>query len=172
MNRAAVLRRRIRWLTGLVMLGLVISGVTAIPIRWEVEQLVRWSGVEEFGLASHPAGSLDPLTRWIIQVRDHLPAPGAPDGFLYYGTDWLAFGHFVIALAFVGAWRDPARNRWLFDFGLLACALVLPYALIFGELRGIPGFWRLIDGAFGVIAAGPLWLCRRYARELESGHPT
>jgi hypothetical protein len=46
--------------------------------------------------------------------------------FLYYGTDWLAFGHFAIALAFVGALIDPVRNQWLFNFGLMACMLVVP----------------------------------------------
>ena len=51
---------------------------------------------------------------------------------LFYSTDWLAFGHFVIAIAFVGALRDPVRNRWLFDFGLIACVLVVPYAVVFG----------------------------------------
>lgn len=86
--------------------------------------------------------------------------------FLAYGTDWLAFGHFVIAIAFVGAWRDPARNRWLFDFGLIACALVVPYALVMGGWRGIPLWWRLIDCSFGVLCAIPLWLCRRDAAEL------
>ena len=44
---------------------------------------------------------------------------------LFYGTDWLAFGHFVIAVAFIGVLRDPVRNRWLFDFGLIACAMVI-----------------------------------------------
>jgi hypothetical protein len=39
------------------------------------------------------------------------------------------------ALSFVGALRDPVRNRWLFDFGLIACVLVIPYALVFGALR-------------------------------------
>jgi len=61
------------------------------------------------------------------------------------------------------------RNRWLFDFGLIACALVIPYALIFGGLRGIPMYWRLIDCSFGVFGAVPLWLCRRDALALERG---
>lgn len=73
----------------------------------------------------------------------------------------------MIALAFVGAWRDPVRKRWLFDFGLIACALVIPYALIFGGVRGIPMYWRLIDGSFGVFGAVPLWLCRRDVIALE-----
>jgi hypothetical protein len=73
----------------------------------------------------------------------------------------------VIAIAFIGAWRDPVRNRWLFDFGLIACGLVIPYALGFGALRGIPFWWRLIDCSFGVFGALPLWYCRQWSLELE-----
>ena len=87
--------------------------------------------------------------------------------FLFYGTDWLAFGHFVIAIAFVGALRDPVRNRWLFDFGLIACGLVIPYALLFGLVRGIPFWWQLIDCSFGVMGFVPLWFCRQWARALD-----
>ena len=78
-----------------------------------------------------------------------------------------AFGHFVIAMVFIGVLRDPVRNRWLFDFGLLACVLVIPYAFVFGGLRGIPVWWRLIDCSFGVFGFLPLWFCRRWALELE-----
>jgi len=60
------------------------------------------------------------------------------------------------------------RNRWLFDFGLIACGLVIPYALVFGGLRGIPFWWRLIDCSFGVFGFIPLWFCRKWARELEN----
>ena len=77
------------------------------------------------------------------------------------------FGHFVVAIAFIGALRDPLRNRWLFDFGLMACALVIPYALAFGGLRGIPIWWRLMDGSFGVFGFIPLWFCRQWTAELE-----
>jgi len=87
--------------------------------------------------------------------------------FLFYATDWLAFGHFVIAIVFIGALRDPVRNRWLFDFGLIACVLVIPYALVFGGLRGIPIWWRLIDCSFGVFGFIPLWFCRKWTDELE-----
>jgi hypothetical protein len=73
------------------------------------------------------------------------------------------FGHFVIAITFVGAFRDPVRNRWLFDFGLIACGLVIPYALLFGQVRGIPFWWRLIDCSFGVMGFVPLWFCRKWA---------
>jgi hypothetical protein len=87
--------------------------------------------------------------------------------FLLYGTDWLAFGHFVIAIAFIGALRDPVRNRWLFDFGLIACLLVIPHALAFGAMGGIPVWWRFIDCSFGVVGFVPLWFCRTWTLELE-----
>jgi hypothetical protein len=83
-----------------------------------------------------------------------------------YGTDWLAFGHFVIAIAFVGALRDPMRNIWLFQFGMIACVLLVPYAFVCGGLRGIPILWRLIDCSFGVFGFIPLWLSQRWAAEL------
>ena len=42
MNRVLILQRRIKWLTWLFILGLVVSGVTAIPIRREVELICDW----------------------------------------------------------------------------------------------------------------------------------
>ncbi len=102
---------------------------------------------------------------WLVQVRDALAQTQALNPILFYGTDWLAFGHFVIAIAFIGALRNPVRNRWLFDFGLIACLLVIPYALVFGGLRGIPFWWQLIDCSFGVFGLIPLWFCRKWAND-------
>ena len=149
MNREQQLLRRLRAMTALVIGGLVVSGATAIPLQWELDVLAAWLPTE-----------------WIGRVHEALREMTAKHPFLAYGTDWLAFGHFVIAIAFVGAWRDPVRNRWLFDFGLIACALVVPYALVMGGWRGIPLWWRLIDCSFGVLCAIPLWLCWRDAKEL------
>ena len=57
----------------------------------------------------------------------------------------LVHDHLVIAVAFIGPWRDPVRNIWVIEFGLIACVMVLPLALIAGPLRGIPLAWRLLD---------------------------
>jgi hypothetical protein len=111
------------------------------------------------------------FSRWLLTAHEALQAVSAQHPLLFYGTDWLAFGHFVIAIAFVGALRDPVRNRWLFDFGLIACAMVIPFALGFGAVRGIPFWWRLIDCSFGVVGAIPLWFCRNWAVELERRDP-
>jgi len=157
MNRDGLLRRRLRWLTGLFILGLVVSGVTAIPLQSEVAWLAN-----QFSESSAIGESLQKVNVSLETTAKTFP-------FLFYGTDWLAFGHFMIALVFIGAVRDPVRNRWLFDFGLIACALVIPYAFVFGQVRGIPLWWRLIDCSFGVIGFVPLWFCRKWARELECG---
>lgn len=137
--------RRIRWLTGLFILGLWISGATAIPLLSEVNGLANVMGVG--------------ATPWLGRIREALVQTQAHYPFLFYGTDWLAFGHFIIGLFFIGAWRDPVRNRWLYEAGMIACFLVIPYALVFGGFRGIPIWWRLIDCSFGILGFIPLWLC-------------
>ena len=167
MNREAQLRRRIKALTWFFIIGLVLSGATAIPLRTGVDWLVDVTGAELATLPWKPAPP-DNWMVWLLKVQEALQETDTKFPFLFYGTDWLAFGHFMIALAFVGALRDPVRNRWLFDFGLIACALIIPYALIFGAVRGIPIWWRLIDCSFGVFGFVPLWLCRKWVRKLES----
>lgn len=139
--------RSARVLIILVIVGLVISGVTAIPLETELRLLARW--------IDHP---------WIIKVRDGLIDTYAKYPFIGYGTDWLAFGHFVIAIAFIGPLRDPVRNIWVIEFGMIACVLIIPFALIMGEVRGIPMGWRLIDCSLGLFGFIPLWLCRKHIK--------
>jgi hypothetical protein len=136
--------------TGLFLVGLVLSGATAIPLQIETGWLAQYSNAQ-----------------WLLRIHTALVQTQLQYPFLFYGTDWLAFGHFVIAIAFVGALKDPVRNRWLFDFGLIACVLVIPWALVFGAVRGIPFWWRLIDCSFGIFGFVPLWFCRIWAKELE-----
>ena len=158
-DREWILRRRIKWLTWFIIAGLFVSGATAIPLAVEVKLLVRILGADH--------GSTG-WVLWLVQVRDALRQTQASYPFIFYGTDWLAFGHFVIAIAFAGTLRDPMRNVWLFEFGMIACALLIPFALIFGGWRGIPGWWRAIDCCFSVFAFIPLWFCRKWAVELEA----
>ena len=156
MTRETKLHRRICRLTWFFIAGLVLSGATAMPLITEVNWLADWFG----------ANSTSEIGRWLVRVNAALEQSQAQYPFLFYGTDWLAFGHFVIAIAFVGALRDPVRNRWLFDFGLIACVLVVPFALACGAVREIPFWWRLIDCSFGVGGFVPLWFCRKWAVEL------
>ena len=167
MNHEQILRKRIKLLTWFFILGLVLSGATAIPLASELNVLVRIFGAGGEGSTS----ASSELARWLLRVHEALGQTQAQHPFLFYGTDWLAFGHFVIAIAFVGALRDPVRNVWLYTFGMIACVLVIPYALMFGALRGIPFWWRLIDCSFGVFGFAPLWLCRKWVEQLAQTKP-
>lgn len=148
----------------MIMLGLVLAGITALPLRWEVSWLARLLGVPDSGLP----GSATGLLGWIATVRDGLNQEYARAPFLAYGTDWLAFGHFVIALAFIGPIRDPGCNLWVVEWGMLACVLVIPMALLAGPIREIPLFHRLIDCSFGVFGFIPLALARRHILQLRT----
>jgi hypothetical protein len=160
------LRRRIQIWTWVLILGLVFGGLTALPLQSELELVTRWLGAGE----SSPTEATSGFVKWILIVRDALRETNSKFPFLAYGTDWLAFAHIVIAIAFVGALRHPVRNIWLFTFGMIASVLIIPWALITGEVRGIPVYWRLIDCSFAIGGFVPCWLCRRWALELERSH--
>ncbi|OHE89472.1 MAG: hypothetical protein A3G75_04910 [Verrucomicrobia bacterium RIFCSPLOWO2_12_FULL_64_8] len=57
-------------------------------------------------------------------------------------------------------------NVAVFHTGIAAGILVLPTALICGQIRGIPFYWRLIDCSFGVFGILPLWLAVRLIKQL------
>lgn len=158
------LRKRIRaWLAAFVI-GLVLSGLTAFPLPWEVSilaQMLRWPPIAGI---SQSIG----LTAWIDRVLEALLLNERDFPFMAYGTDWLAFAHLVIASAFWGPWRDAVRNRWVIEWAMIACAGVIPLAMICGAGRGIPLGWRVIDCAFGVFGILPLLLVRRDILRLES----
>lgn len=157
--------RRIRALLVAFMAGLVVSGLTAFPVETELDWLLALFGV---GADAQPQQFVG-LMGWLVTVRNALAATNRAYPFLAYGTDWLAFAHLVIAVAFVGPLIDPARNRWVVTFGLIACAGVPPLAVIAGAIRGIPFYWRLVDSAFGVVGFAVLWPCRAYIDRLENG---
>jgi hypothetical protein len=50
-SRELLLRKRIRWLTCFFILGLVLSGATAIPLRSELDWLVQLTRAQEIAAA-------------------------------------------------------------------------------------------------------------------------
>jgi hypothetical protein len=159
---ADVLRRRIRIWIVLFIIGLVLSGLTAFPLVTELRLLDDW-------LRSSPAAEhLPALVKWISGARVGIEETDAKYPFILYGTDWLAFSHIVIAVAFYGPYRDPVRNIWIVEWGMIACGMVIPLALICGPLRGIPGWWQVIDMSFGVFGVIPLLIVRRMIKRLEA----
>ena len=155
--------RRYRLVLGFFIFGLVISGVTAFPLSYELDLLARWLGVSHFT----PAAAPHELARWILIVRDGLREMYAAHPWIAYGTDWLAFAHLILAIFFVGPWRDPVRNVWVLQAGMIACVLIIPLAFICGPLRGIPLYWRLLDCSFGVFGIIPLGYCLHLTKRLE-----
>ena len=145
------------------MAGLVVSGLTAIPIPTEMALVAGLLGPDLSAGGALPAFAV----QWARQLRDGIQATQEMAPFMFYGTDWLAFGHLVIAGAFVGALQDPIRNRWLYKFGMAACIAVPAWAAVFGSLRGIPWWWRIVDASFGFIGFIPARLCDRWALEAE-----
>jgi len=160
-DRAALLKGIRAWLV-LFVICLVLSGATAFPLVHEL----RWT--EEL-LTHVPAP--DALTDWITRVRQGLDTADADYPFLLYGTDWLAFAHLVIAVAFYGPYRDPVRNIWVVEFAMIACAGIIPLALVCGPIRGIPFWWSVIDMAFGVFGVVPLYVVRKKIKRLEALTP-
>ncbi len=146
-----------------MMAGLVLSGLTAFPLEAELRWLLaalRWAPISAIAQSTG-------LLPWIERVSEGVSSSNARYPFLAYGTDWLAFAHLAIAALFIGPFMDPVRNKWVITFGLIACAGVVPLALIAGQVRGIPIGWRLIDCSFGVFGAIPLLVCRRSIAALE-----
>lgn len=149
--------RRIRIWLAIFIAALLVSGITAFPLQTELgllDSFLHADSIEPIAEQAH-------LLQWVDRVHDGLRATNDHYPFLAYGTDWLAFAHLVIAVLFIGPFVDPVRNKWVITFGLIACAGVLPLALIAGPLRGIPRPWRLVDCSFGVFGSIPLLACRR-----------
>jgi hypothetical protein len=158
------LLRRIRAILAFFVVALVASGLTAIPLEWELDVLAGALGIADGASPDQYAG----LQHWIALVRQGLHETYARYPFIAYGTDWLAFAHIILGVLFIGPLIDPVRNRRVITFGMIACALVIPWALVWTPVRGIPFYWALIDCSFGVFGIIPLALARRWSRRLEA----
>ncbi|MFN8287063.1 MAG: hypothetical protein U0V74_09940 [Chitinophagales bacterium] len=150
------LKKQVQAIMLFFMIALVISGATAMPVQTELEWYFR-----HFSAQTTLGQLLATVLTAVNEVQQRYP-------FLLYGNDWLAFAHFVIAVAFIGVLKNPVRNSWLIQFGLIACAMVIPFALVMGGIRGLPLWWRCIDCSFGIIGAIPLLLCYTRIKKMEA----
>ena len=151
---------RCRLVLGIFIAGLVLSGLSALPLQWELSILDRWSGSGQTAPNFVPASIGD----FISFVHSGIEKTYARFPFFGYTTDWLGFGHFVIAAFFVLPFVNPTKYRAVLYVGLIACAGVIVLALIAGPIRGIPFFWTLIDCSFGIFGAIPLLYCIRLTK--------
>ncbi|MBC7863306.1 MAG: hypothetical protein IAF38_10050 [Bacteroidia bacterium] len=136
--------------------ALIFSGITAIPVKWELQMLsdMRFYLPTEIG-------------NYLMDVKENVDAASINSPQLFYGFDWLAFAHVIIALFFIGPIKDPIKNLWVIEAGMIACVLIFPFALIAGHFRGIPFLWQCVDCSFGVIGIIPLYYARKLTLILE-----
>jgi hypothetical protein len=143
-----------RWII-FFMITLFLSGLTAIPAETELAFLSR----------CFPNDTM--IDGWIEKIYIGVANTNKDYPFIAYGFDWLAFAHFVLAILFIGPLKEPVRNKWVIEFGMIACLLIIPFALVAGHFRGIPFWWRFIDCSFGIIGLLPLNICYRKINGLE-----
>lgn len=151
---------KIRLLILFFIVMLALSGITAFPVETELHWLLQFK-----------SGMPNGLQLWLTKVYEAIKDTNTNYPFLLYGYDWLAFAHLVIALMFIGPYREPIKNIWVIEWGMVACVCVLPLAFIAGPTRGIPVYWQLIDCSFGVIGIIPLYVCRRWIKHLANLSP-
>lgn len=145
-HRAMSRLKQIRASILVVILGLVLSGVTAFPLLHEMNLLASMLTGESRDPAAHEG-----LVKWILTVREGLEVTYQKYPFIAYGTDWLAFAHLMIALFFILPWRDPVRYEGVLKIGVVMCLLIIPLTFICGPIRGIPFGWSLIDCSFEIL---------------------
>lgn len=150
--------KSIRRLVLLFMFALFFSGLTAIPIDAELRFVLRFFPQETV------------FRSWLQNILQWYQQAEATSPVLFYGYDWLAFAHFLLAYLFWGVYQDPVKNTWVIQFGFAACVLVIPFAFVAGHFRGIPIGWRLIDCSFGVFGFAVLYLIDRKTKLFISNY--
>jgi len=101
----------IRRCLGVFMAMLIVSGITAMPAEKELSFAVR----------IFDADSL--IGSWLTEILFAVKDTSKQYPYLFYGYDWLAFAHIIIAIAFIGPYKDPVKNKWVIELARsLACS--------------------------------------------------
>jgi hypothetical protein len=152
----ARLRRKIKIAIVITIAGLLLNGVSAIPLRTELNILL-----------SKPDALPQFLRDWWRYVDKGVKETTGNYPFMRYGFDWLAFAHLLIAIAFSGPLKDPIKNEWVVHWGMIASALSVVMAFAWEQFRDIPLWWSVIDASIAVIAYIVLWFCNKWIKTLK-----
>lgn len=150
------LQNRIKAAIIITVAGLLLNGASAVPLRTELTILLSKPEV------------LPPFLReWWNYVSQGVFETSEQYNFMRYGFDWLAFAHLLIAIAFIGPYRDPVKNQWVIQWAMIASALSIVMAIGWEHVRGIPVWWSLIDAGIGACAFVVLWVCNSWIGKLQ-----
>ncbi len=153
-----ILSRIRRWIVAFMVL-LILSGITAFSVQTELHFLLH-----------HQNFIPDFFIPWLQIISDAIDVMAEKYPYLLYGYDWLAYSHIIIALFFIGVYRNPVQNAWVLRIGMVACLGIFILAAVCGQIRGIPFFWTLIDCSFGVFGIIPLLIVQKQIGKLEDFH--
>lgn len=150
---------RAKLMLAIVAFGLFMSGVTIWPAIPELKTAVWivWGNTP-------PTGTLH---AFVLKAIEGLEYMNANYRFMLYGYDWLAFAHIGLAILFAGAIRDPVKNIWVVQCGLILCILIPILAGICIPIRGLPSIWFLFDFIFAPGAGIPLLIALHDIRKIE-----
>lgn len=150
-------QHRIKVCMWVIIAGLALSGITAFPIETELSIFSEYLSTQN-----------GPISLWLNRVYDGVRLTNHYYPYISYGTDWLAFAHLMLAILFIGPLKDPVKNIWVIQFGIIAAILIFPLAFIAGGIRGIPFLWQLGDCSFGVVTLLILIPCYRMVLKLSN----
>lgn len=156
-NDEIKLRRKIKILIIITIIGLLVNGISAIPLRTELNILL-----------SNPDALPKFLNDWWTYVNKGVKETTAHYSFMRYGFDWLAFAHILIAIAFIGPLKDPIKNEWVIQWGMITSALSVVMAFVMEPVRSIPIWWSAVDASIGIVAFIILWLCNQWIKKLKA----
>ncbi|CAN5858909.1 hypothetical protein BH11BAC7_BH11BAC7_28690 [soil metagenome] len=153
-----ILLRIRKWIIAFMIL-LMLSGITAFPVQTELHFLLH-----------HRNFIPDFFIPWLCIISNAIDVTAEEFPYLLYGYDWLAYSHIIIALFFIGVYRNPIQNAWVLRIGMIAGCGIFILAAVCGQMRGIPFFWTLIDCSFGIFGMIPLLIVQKQINKLEEFH--
>jgi len=153
----ATLRKKIKMVIVITIIGLLLNGLSAVPLKTELNILL-----------SKPGALPKFLQDWWLYVNKGVTETTTKYPFMRYGFDWLAFAHLLIAIAFLGPLKDPVKNQWIIIWGIIASALSVLMAFGWERMRDIPVWWSCIDAAIAIAAFIILLLCNRWIEQLKN----
>ncbi|MEP6466784.1 MAG: hypothetical protein ABJB05_10795 [Parafilimonas sp.] len=151
------LRNKIKTAIILIIIGLLLNGISAVPLHTELKILL-----------SNPEILPEFLRNWWTYVHEGVRETTKHYGFMRYGFDWLAFAHLLIAIVFIGPLKDPIKNEWIITWGLIVSVLSIIMALGGERLRDIPFWWSCIDAGIAIISFIILWFCNKWIKQLKT----